>query len=136
VVVARRGHPLGGKRNLTVLDLAGYPWVVPRPGPPTRAHFDALFRDANIGTPPSLVESSSLILIRGLLLESDRLTLVSAHQVQHELGLGVLQRLSFDLPHTSRPIGTTVRRDWQPTTTQSLFLDLLRETSAQAVDTT
>jgi hypothetical protein len=46
---------------------------------PTHAQFDALIRDAGIGTPASLIETSSPILIRGLLLESDRLTLVSAH---------------------------------------------------------
>jgi hypothetical protein len=55
--------------------------------------------------------------------------------VQHELRLGVLQRLSFDLPHTSRPIGTNVMRDWQPTATQLLFLELLSETCAQATTT-
>jgi DNA-binding transcriptional LysR family regulator len=126
-VVARDGHPLGGKRALSLHDLAGYPWVIPTRGPPTREHFDALFRDAGLSPPKGLVESSSLVLIRGLLLGSDRLTLVSAHQIQHEERMGTLRRLPLDLAHTSRPIGTTMRRNWYPTPTQRLFLDLLRE---------
>ena len=132
-VICRNGHPLGGRPSLSVRDLADYPWVIPRRGPPTREHFDALFREAGLDPPRGLVESSSLILIRGLLLGSDRLTLVSAHQIQHEERMGTLQRLPIDLDHTARPIGTTVRRGWHPTATQLLFLDLLRKASEQAV---
>jgi len=125
-VVGRNGHPLSGRGAVSVRDLADYPWVIPRRGPPTREHFDALFREAGLAPPKGLVESSSLILIRGLLLGSDRLTLVSAHQIQHEERMGTLQRLPLDLDHTARPIGTTLRRGWHPTATQRLFLDLLR----------
>jgi LysR family transcriptional regulator, regulator for genes of the gallate degradation pathway len=132
-VVARNGHPLVGKPALSVGDLAGYPWVIPRRGPPTREHFDALFQGAGLDTPKGLVEASSLVLIRGLLLGSDRLTLVSAHQIQHEERTGMLRRLPLDLAHTSRPIGTTVRRNWHPTATQRLFLALLREVSQGTV---
>jgi LysR family transcriptional regulator, regulator for genes of the gallate degradation pathway len=132
-LVARNGHPLSGKRALSMRDLVAYPWVIPKRGPPTREHFDVLFRDAGLAPPKGLVESSSLIFIRGLLLGSDRLTLLSAHQIEHEERIGLLQRLPLDLARTSRPIGTTVRRDWHPTATQLLFLDLLRRASPQAV---
>jgi LysR family transcriptional regulator of gallate degradation len=73
-LVARSGHPLSAKRALSVQDLAGYLWVIPKRGPPTTEHFDALFRDAGLDPPKGLVESSSLILIRGLLLGSDLLS--------------------------------------------------------------
>lgn len=125
-VVSRTGHPLAARRRLTVADLAGYPWVVPTSGPPTRTHFDALFAGAGMTVPAGLVEASSMVLIRGLLLGSDRLTLVSARQVEPELRLGTLRILPFELGHTARPIGLTVRRDWHATATQSLFLDLVR----------
>jgi len=128
-VVSRSGHPLSGKRALSLRDLADYPWVIPKRGPPTREYFDALFQAAGLNPPKGLVESSSLVLIRGLLLGSDRLTLVSAHQIQHEERMGILQRLPLNLDHTARPIGTTVRRGWHPTATQLLFLDLLRQAS-------
>jgi LysR family transcriptional regulator, regulator for genes of the gallate degradation pathway len=134
-VVARHLHPLASRTTISVADLACYPWVVPKRGPPTRLHFDALFKDAGIDPPTGLVEASSLVLIRGLLTGSDRLTIVSAHQVEPELRLGALQCLPFDLKHTSRPIGITVRRDWQPTTIQSLFVNLLRKASRQAAET-
>ncbi len=128
-IVARAGHPLANRNNISVSELSGYPWVVPRPGIPTRDYFDALFHDAGLSPPTRLVESSSLVLTRGLLLGSDRLTVISAHQIRHEIGRGLLCYLDVALEHASRPIGMTVRRDWQPTATQSLLVDLLRRAS-------
>lgn len=129
-VIGRRGHPLAGRRRLTVRDLAAYPWIAPRPGPPGRAQFDALFASTRITAREGLVEASSLIVVRGLLMESDRLTLLSAHQVEPELRHGMLEVIRFEVRQSPRSIGTTVRRDWQPTATQALFLELLREVCA------
>ncbi|MCA8907324.1 MAG: LysR family transcriptional regulator [Rhodospirillaceae bacterium] len=124
-VVGRAGHPLANRPDIGLADLAAYPWVVPRQGTPTRKMFDRLFEG---GTPPACpVESSSLVLIRGLLMESDHLTLISAHQIRQEERGGVLAPLPFDMSATSRPIGITHRRDWRPTATQRDFLDCVRQ---------
>lgn len=128
-VVARAFHPLTRKESLDVADLAGWQWVIPRRGTPTRDRFEALF---NGETPKGLVETSSQILVRGLLLGSDRLTLISAHQIRHEYELGLLVPLGIQLPGTERPIGLTVRRSWRPTPTQSRFLELLRDAGRRA----
>lgn len=129
-IVARAGHPLQGKRRLAVRDLAAYPWVVPRIGTPTRNHFENLFRNGRSPRPSGLVESSSFVLIRALLLQSDRLTMISAHQVRLEAQQRLLATLRYDLSGTMRPIGLTTRRNWRPTATQQLFLDFLRSAKA------
>ncbi|MGC2857447.1 LysR family transcriptional regulator [Novispirillum sp. DQ9] len=127
-VVARVGHPLHARSGAPeVAELARWPWVVPRRGTPSRAHFEALFADAGVAVPAALVETGSAILIRGLLESSDRLTLISLHQIRHEMQWGLLAPLPLDLPGTARPIGLTVRKDWRPTATQARFLTLLRE---------
>jgi len=125
-IVARHGHPLAEKQNLQLADLAEYPWAVPRPGTPTRDFFEGMFADSDIEKPQHAIETSSMILIRGLLRGSNRLTILSAHQMSLEEQQGLLQRLDFDMGATSRDIGITLRKDWQPTPTQSLFLQLLR----------
>ncbi|MGI9451166.1 MAG: LysR substrate-binding domain-containing protein [Geminicoccaceae bacterium] len=102
---------------------------MPRPKTPTRQHFDQFFRKAGVEAPKRLIESSSLILIRGLLLGSDRLSMISAHQIVHEVNQGVVRLLDVDLDHTKRPIGITLRRDWRPTATQALLLEQLRQAS-------
>lgn len=128
VIAARIGHPLCRKKNVTVIDLNSFPWVIPGSNIPTRIQFDDFFRDALGKTPDKIVETSSLILMLGLLQRSNRLTMISSHQIQQEICEGVLQPVNFRLGLISRPIGITTRKDWHSTATHNLFLDLLRKT--------
>ncbi|WP_108124202.1 LysR family transcriptional regulator [Saccharospirillum mangrovi] len=128
-VVARSGHPLVQRTQLTLDDLHGYGWVVPRPGTPARGLFDQVVTRLDPSVLRGVVECSSQIVIRELLTDSDRLTFISSHQVQHEIEEGILTVLDTQLPVTERPIGITTRTDWRPTPTQQLFLSMLRELS-------
>jgi LysR family transcriptional regulator of gallate degradation len=56
------------------------------------------------------VETGDLALLRGLLLESDMLTVLSAHQLHHEVRTGQLAVLPFEMPGMERNIGVTTRR--------------------------
>ncbi len=126
-IVARRGHPLASSTRITRRQLAAYPWVVPRGGAPTWVQFDELLGNDAGPRPRSIVESSSLVLIRGILLESDRLTILSARQARFEIDQGLLETLPFDTSRTTRAIGLTLRSGWRPTEVQARFLDMLRE---------
>lgn len=125
-IIARSGHPLCSEKPVAIQMLAEYPWVVPRLGTPTRSIFESAFTEAGMEVPGRLVECSSQILVRSLLMDSDRLTIISAHQVQHELNLGLLETVPYKLAHSSRPIGLTFRRSWKPTKTQYSLIQLLR----------
>lgn len=129
-VIAAAGHPLAKGDPITREDLVPYPWVVPRKGTPTRGHFDALFGHG--GAEIGLVETSSMVILRGLLLKSDRLTLLSRRQIFYEEQQGLLVALPIDLPSTRRAIGFTTRADWRPTRLQQLFLDRLHEVAGEA----
>lgn len=130
-IICRHDHPLLSLSSVTASDLSKYAWVVPTEGTPTRAAFEKIFSHSNTELPSRIVESSSQILIRELLIESDRLTLISAHQMEREISLGILKILSYPLEHTKRPVGLCVRKNWLPTVTQSQFLSILREVSDQ-----
>lgn len=126
-IIARADHPLCAAQKLDPKQLAECEWVVPRRGTPTRAIFESTFKEAGIPIPNRLVETSSQILVRSLLIDSDRLTIISEHQVQHELSLGLLRTVPYDLPHSSRPIGLTYRRSWKPTNTQLSLIKQLQQ---------
>jgi LysR family transcriptional regulator of gallate degradation len=129
-VVARRTHPLAGeKEQISLTKLAAYSWAIPTKGTPTRTAFDLLFADAPL-KPTTYIESSSWMLIRSLLLDSDRLTIISAHQIMHEEAFGQMIRLPVTLPATNRDIGVTIRKGWHPTAGQGRFLALLRDAAA------
>lgn len=127
-IVARPDHPLFHLTNgqVDLKAIQQYPWVVPHRGTPTRAIFESLFAEADLDVPGRLVESGSQVLIRSLLMGSDRLTIISQHQIQHELSIGLLKSVPYDLVRAYRPIGITVRRSWKPTDTQLSFIDKLR----------
>lgn len=125
VIVAGKHHPLVGSSEISIESMAAYPWVVAAPGTPIRAHFDVLF-EARHPEPRRVIESSSLILMRELLDRSDHLGFVSGGQASAEIERGLMVSLPFDLAHTSRPIGITVRKGWLPTSAQAEFLEMLR----------
>ena len=126
-IVARRGHPLTLRASATRADLIAYPWVAPAEETPARAVFDKLFPPEDVARMPGgLFETSSLVLLRGLLAGSDRLALLSARQAQVEIDQGLLALAPFPIPFGTRRIGLTFRRGWRPTPTQALLLELLR----------
>jgi LysR family transcriptional regulator, regulator for genes of the gallate degradation pathway len=125
-VVARVGHPLFSKARITSADLMDYPWVVSPAGTPTRAYFEAMFSADERARLSGLIETSSLVMMRGALLRSDRLTLISAHQIVTERELGLLAPLPVATPGSARRIGLTIRRDWRPTATHELLMNHIR----------
>ena len=128
-IVVRRAHPLLARDLPGVAELAGLEWIVPREGTPARDHFNAFFAEHHVAPPERLIECSSLVTTRGLLLQSDRAALLSVRQARLDVESGQLATLSDPLPGTERTIGLTYRKDWQPTTVQSQFIEAVRSAS-------
>jgi DNA-binding transcriptional LysR family regulator len=97
--------------------------VVARPGAPLLRLWRALFEDGGVPAPDAPVTCGSVMLIRGLLAESEFLTLLSPHQIG---GQGDLVAIGDPIEKTRRPIGLTTRADWRPAPAQHDFLALLR----------
>ncbi len=125
-IVVRAGHPLCAQSRITLRETLNYPWIAPPKITPSGSYLSDVLRIPELELTPVRVASSSLVLVRGLLLEGDYITIISRHQVQHELQSGDLRTLPIHLPDNSRPIGITFRAGWHPTPTQSRFLDELR----------
>ncbi len=130
-VVARVGHPLFAQSRICAADLMAYPWVVSPQGAPTRAYFEAMFSPQERDRLPGLIETSSLIMVRGALLRSDRLTMISAHQIVTEQSLGLLAPLPVETPGSARSIGLTIRQGWRPTATHELLMSHIRTACAE-----
>lgn len=131
-IVVRSGHPLAaGRRAPSMRRLAEYPWVAPRAGSPLRGQFEELFRTAGLRAPADAIECGSLVTARGLLVEGDRVMLLSAHQIHFERCAGLLQALPLPGGRIqTRAIGLTVRSGWRPTAAQARLLEMLRLQSA------
>jgi len=131
VVIARSGHPLANRSDLSPALLATFPWTISAPGTPLRLLWERMFDRASIPLPPVPVECGSVITIRQMLLDSDFLTLLSPDQVAVELEAGWLTQVGDPPAELRRTIGTTTRSDWRPTGMQYKFIDLLRASLSQ-----
>ena len=122
-VVARAGHPLAGT-NPDLAALRRYPWIVGSADTPLRAHWHALFGSP---PPPAPIECGSVMTIRGILIDSDCLTLLSPDQIALEVDTQVLTLIGRPRADMVRTIGITARERWRPTALQERFVHLLRD---------
>ena len=133
-ILARPEHPLSMHSVITIEDLLAYPWVVPRQGTPTRSQFETIFTSAGTELPKQLIETGSLLLMRGVLTESDHLGCISRHQSQAETNHGLLRQLPYPADQLIRPIGLTYRENWRPTRIQARMVDLVTELAPKVVE--
>ncbi len=124
VIIGRKGHPAIDV-GTALPSLAEFTWIVPPPGTPLRAQWQAMFEESGIVPPNVPIECGSVMMIRQILIESDFLTLLSPDQVAVELEAGWLEVICDAPPGISRTIGVTTRAGWQPTAKQQAFLDHL-----------
>jgi LysR family transcriptional regulator, regulator for genes of the gallate degradation pathway len=130
IVLGRKNHPaLQSDGDLE--DLARYPWILSAPSTPLRIQWEQMF--ARCVTRPHVpIESGSVMLIRQILIESDFLTLLSSDQVAVELEAQWLTKIADTPPDFSRTIGMTTRANWQPTSIQSKFINILTKKPSEA----
>jgi DNA-binding transcriptional LysR family regulator len=124
-LVARRDHPLAGRTSIAYADLEPFEWIMPRADTPRRQALESLL--ARFKAPRLSIETSSMVTTRDLLMNSDRITLLSKDQIQFEEQLGILRSLPLELPSSRRTIGYTTRSDWLPTELQRAFIGRLEE---------
>ncbi|MGE0735618.1 MAG: LysR family transcriptional regulator [Alphaproteobacteria bacterium] len=129
-VFARKAHPLAGETSLRFEQVRKLRWVLPRQGTPARHLFDGLFVRRGLTPPDDVIETSSLAMVRALLMESDRVTALSRHQVHYELAYGMLAELQLDLGETGRPIGFMRRTGSLPSPGAALLMDAIRAVAA------
>jgi LysR family transcriptional regulator of gallate degradation len=125
VVLARREHPLYSKTALHD-ELSSAQWVLPRAGSPARKMLDECFTRFGIAPPRPVVESADMAIIRGLLLRSDMLAAVSAHQLEQEIASGELCILPLELKQTTRAIGLTYRNGCLHSPVAQAMMEMIR----------
>lgn len=126
VIVVRCGHPLSKLAKIKLNDTLNYPWIAPPKQTPTGTYLYNMLNISNMESTPVKVVSSSLVLVRGMLLAGNYVTITSVNQIRFELENKSLIALPIELPDSTRPIGLTYRRDWAPTPTQNMFLDIVK----------
>lgn len=110
-VVGRKGHPFASAKALRLADVIDSEWVLPYKAAPSRKAFEQVMHAAGLPLPKNTIESNALVALRALLIESDRLSILSRNQIHYEELHGMLSVLPIDMRGSERPIGITTRAD-------------------------
>ncbi|MEI2416509.1 LysR family transcriptional regulator [Orrella sp. JC864] len=98
VLVVRRGHPLLGRRSVSLRDLTASAWIVQPPGAPQRLRLDAALREAGITDKLDITETASTVMTTALLEASDMVAVMPASLAAHYGRMGLFQALPMDMP--------------------------------------
>lgn len=131
-IVVRAGHSLLKNPAPTPAHLVKLEWIAPQSLTPAGTHFASFFQRHGLPLPRRIIECSSFITTRDLLVRSNRAALLSASQIHYEMLAGELEIAVAKIPGTERPIGVCTRSDWSPTKIQSHFLSLIRAVAGES----
>ena len=126
-IVVGANHPLLKRKSPSLKDTLNYPWIAPPRATPTGTYLYDTLKIPEAANTPVRIVSSSLILLRGLMMQKDYITIMSSKQIEVEHDQGLLFPLPIELKDSARSIGLTFRIGWKPTATQNRFIDLIRD---------
>lgn len=128
--VARAGHPLLARTDLSLQDLAAARWILSPRGNLLRHRFDMMFRTADLGLPSNVVETTAISVITSLLLQTDFLHAMPREVARAFVQSGELAILPIELPCKMDSFGIIVRRDAVLSPGAALLLKQVRATAA------
>ncbi|ATL72226.1 LysR substrate-binding domain-containing protein [Nocardia terpenica] len=70
-LVVRTSHPLAAATEIDLAELSGYPWILPGQETTLRRELEEFFARNAIALPTNLVETTSFLTVRQLLLDND-----------------------------------------------------------------
>lgn len=126
-LVARAGHPLAGRGDLSLPELALQSWILPPGGSILRDRLTALFLTAGLDQPQQAVETLSLPVVTSLLAQSDMVSALPVELARPYLDTGLLTVLDVDLGLRMDAYGIVTRRGHQLSPGAELMLTCLRE---------
>jgi DNA-binding transcriptional LysR family regulator len=110
-VVARVGHPLLGRDDLTLADIEEVAWIVPPGGSVLRHRFELMFQEAGLRSPVNLIETGALLFTTRMLQQSDMLSVLATDVARYYAQHGLMSLLPIELPCQMEAFGIITRRD-------------------------
>jgi len=128
-IFARAGHPLEGRGDLTLADLADAGWILPAQGSILRDRLTALFLSAGLDLPEQTIETTSLPMITHLLALSDMVVALPREVVRTHVEHRLLVALPMQLELRLDPYGIVTRRHHPLSPGGQAMLQALRVTA-------
>ena len=130
-VIARIGHPLASRDDLTLQDLSQARWILTSRVGILRNRVDAMFRNAGLECPTDVIEATSMALILSLIQDTDYLHVIPLALANYYVQSGALTIIPIDIPCKMANFGIITRRDTVLTPGASLLLNQIRDLAAE-----
>jgi DNA-binding transcriptional LysR family regulator len=125
--VARIGHPLLQRQDITLSELAATGWILSPRGSILRHQFDMVFHRNKLSPPSNVVETTAMSVIKSLLQQTDFLHVMPTEIAHYYLESGELAILPVDLPCSMANFGIITRPDQLLSPGSQLLLKHVRE---------
>jgi LysR family transcriptional regulator of gallate degradation len=131
-VIARSGHPLVERRGpLTAQHLLDQRWILARAPELERRALDDLFLETGLEPPHVSLETTSAVLMKTMVMQSDFLTFLPRELVYWEERAGLLTALKLAAPSWHRIVGITLRTRAGVNPAAQALIDILREVGGE-----
>lgn len=128
-IIAGGGHPLAGRKGLTLRDLLGQMWILPPPGSVLRDRLAMVLLQQGLPMPANVLQTQSLPAILGLLRTTEAVVALPLETVQPLCDCGFLSILIDELGVTMSPFGIITRRRHELSPGAQALLDAIRSTA-------
>lgn len=132
-VVVRAGHPLALRQPLSWQHLAEAQWIMPMPNTPAQTVFERTLAQGGLTMPTTQLRVNSALMMQSLLMQSDRLAMMSPRQIQSEIQAGLLAVLPLAVPDAVRTIGLIRRSGILLTPGMQALLEACRRVAGELV---
>lgn len=130
VVAASERHAIFRKPAPTLKDLAGCAWALQPPGAPTRDWLDHTFDRQGLPRPRVQVESTMLLVLPSLIVQTGLLSFISQHHVQGRSRIPGLKEVPVKGASMRRRMVVMSRADSFLSPAARRLLDLFEQSSA------
>lgn len=131
VVAASDRHPVFGSRP-TLKDLTGYSWALQPPGAPTRDWLDHTFERAGLPRPRVQVETTMLLMLPAMIVQTGLLSFISRHHLQGKARIPGLKEVPVKSAEMKRRLVVTYRAKSFLSPAAERLLELFERSSAQS----
>ena len=133
LAVVGKQHPLAGKKSVTFREIRPFGWILPPPETTLRRQIDQYFVSQKQYAPPQVLESVSFLANRALFQKLDFVGLMPEHVVAHDIDVGLLVELNWNVPFGNGPVGISYRGPDSLSPAGTEFLKALRS-AAKTLD--
>lgn len=120
-------HPLVNNLQLSMEEIATYPWICSPKGSILRQRCDQMFYSAGVSPPDNVIETTSTLIITNLLAQSDAICAMPADIAAYYAQANLLRILPITLQCNMDGFGIVQRRNDILSPSATLLIDTLRD---------